>query len=86
MDLDKVLQRWRDHWSIENRLHWVRDVTMGQDACRVRTQNAPHVLACLRNAVLSLIHRHGFDSPKAARRHFALNLSEALAIVCSQTE
>ena len=35
----------RGHWGIENRLHYVRDVTLGEDACRVRTGMAPQVLA-----------------------------------------
>jgi predicted transposase YbfD/YdcC len=86
LDLEKVLQRWRDHWSIESRLHWVRDVILGEDTCRIHTRHAPHVLACLRNAVLSLLHRHGFHSPKAARRHFALHLHDAIALVCGSGE
>jgi predicted transposase YbfD/YdcC len=45
----------RRHWGIENRLHYRRDVTLGEDACQVRTGDAPHVLAVLNNAVLSLM-------------------------------
>ena len=40
----------RDHGAIKNQLHDVRDVTLGEDACRVRTGSAPQVLAALRNA------------------------------------
>jgi len=81
LDLAKVLQRWRDHWSIESRLHWVKDTLFGEDACRVRSDNAPHTLACLRNIVISVIHLNGFQSVKAARQHFALHLPHALALV-----
>lgn len=81
LDLANVLQRWRDHWSIENRLHWVKDVIFAEDACRVRSQSPPQALACLRNAVISIIHLKGFTSPKAARQHFALHLPAALALV-----
>jgi hypothetical protein len=38
----------RAHWTIENKIHWVRDVTLGEDASRVRTGNAPRVMATLR--------------------------------------
>ena len=81
LDLAKVLQRWRDHWSIENRLHWVKDTLFGEDACRVRSHHAPHTFACLRNTVISIIHLNGFQSVKAAREHFALHLPHALAVV-----
>lgn len=49
-----LLDLVRSHWLIENELHYVRDVTLGEDACRVRSGNAPQVLAAIRNAV---IHR-----------------------------
>ena len=45
----------RDHWQIENGLHYVRDVTLGEDACRVRSGTAPQVLAALRNTVVHLL-------------------------------
>jgi predicted transposase YbfD/YdcC len=45
----------RNHWQIENGLHYVRDETLGEDACRVRAGTAPHVLAALRNAVVHLL-------------------------------
>jgi len=86
LDLTTVGQRWRGHWSIENRDHWVRDVVFGEDDCPVHLRDTPHVLACLRNAVLSLAHLSGFDSLTAATRHFALNLAQALSIVCGSLE
>jgi len=45
----------RRHGQIENRLHWPRDVTLGEDARQVRSGCAPHVLAAVRNAVLGLL-------------------------------
>jgi len=86
LDLTTVAQRWRGHWSIENRDHWVRDVILGEDDCRVHRGDTPHVLACLRNTVLSLAHLCGFDSLTTASRHFALNLAETLSIVCGSLE
>jgi hypothetical protein len=79
--LSTVLSRWRGHWSIEDKLHWSRDVLMGEDASRVRSGAAPQTLAALRNTVISLVKRLGHSSVSAARRHFALNLDESLSIV-----
>lgn len=42
-------------WSIENRLHWVRDVTFDEDRCRIRTKNGPQVMASIRNLVISIL-------------------------------
>jgi predicted transposase YbfD/YdcC len=50
----QLLRLIREHWHIENRLHYVRDVTLGEDASQVRSGAAPEVLAALRNAVLGL--------------------------------
>lgn len=77
----------RTHWGIENRLHYVRDVTLGEDACRVRRGSAPQVLAAIRNAVIHLLA--GLDSPShaAAIRRFNAQPKEALALLnLPQTE
>jgi predicted transposase YbfD/YdcC len=54
-DAKRLLDLVRGHWEIENGLHWVKDVVLGEDACRVRRGNAPQVLAALRNATLHLV-------------------------------
>jgi hypothetical protein len=41
------------HWTIENRLHWVRDVVFLEDKSMVRTGNAPRLMASLRNLTIS---------------------------------
>lgn len=46
----------RGHWGIENRLHWVRDTAYREDASQVRTGNAAHLMATIRNLAISL-HR-----------------------------
>jgi predicted transposase YbfD/YdcC len=51
--LGKVI---RQHWSIENQLHWVLDVTFGEDACRIRTGNAPLNMALLKRWSLNLLN------------------------------
>ena len=72
---------WRGHWTIENRVHYVRDVTMGEDACHMRTGNAPHTMATLRNALLSLFRHKGWNNIADALRYYAANFSEALELV-----
>lgn len=65
---ETLLTLARGHWGIENRLHYVRDVTLGEDASRVRTGAAPQVLAALRNAVLALLRAAGATNIAAALR------------------
>ena len=77
----RLLALVRGHWSIENSLHYVRDVTFGEDHSRVRTGNAPQVMAALRNVTITLIHRAGFTQIAATRRHFAFHPRQALALV-----
>ncbi|MDM4718640.1 ISAs1 family transposase [Micromonospora sp. WMMA1363] len=60
----------RQHWGIEV-LHWVRDVTLGEDASRVRTGNTPRVMATLRNVVVSLLRIHDTTNIAAALRYNA---------------
>ena len=68
-----LLLRWRAHWHIENRLHWARDVTLGEDASAIHLGQAPLVLALLRTAVLALLPHAGAPSLAAAQRDLALH-------------
>ncbi len=61
----------RGQWSIENGLHWVRDVTQREDASQVRTGHAPQNLAALRNLVINLFRLDGQGNIAAAHRHYA---------------
>ncbi len=81
--LPVLLQRWRGHWGIENRLHWPKDVVLKEDASRVRTAQAPLIWATLRNPLVSVVHALGFASVTLGRRHFALNFDEAVAFICN---
>jgi predicted transposase YbfD/YdcC len=60
----------RGHWGIENGLHYVRDVALGEDASQVRTGSGPQVMACLRNLVIGALNRAGpVNLAAALRRH-----------------
>ena len=76
-DARRLLSLSRGHWGIENRLHWVRDVTFDEDRSQVRTGAAPQVLAGLRNLVISLVRRAGHSNVAAALRRHNAHLSEA---------
>ena len=64
----RLLELIREHWSIENRLHWRRDVTLAEDACQVRKGTAPHVLAVLNSFVLALFDFCGVTNAKQEMR------------------
>lgn len=71
----------RGQWQIENRLHWVRDVTMGEDASRVRTGTAPRVMASLRNLTISALRLAGQTNIAQALRHLARNPDRPLELL-----
>lgn len=81
----RLLDLVRGHWSIENRSHYVRDVSFGEDRSRLRSGHAPQILAALRNLVITLIHRSGSSCIAATRRHFASRPQEALALLSGKT-
>ncbi len=71
----------RGHWAIENSIHWVRDMTFGEDAHRARTGNAPAVLACIRNLVTTALRLAGAVNIAAARRAAALKPATILRLL-----
>ena len=75
------LQVWRGHWGIENRLHWVRDVTLGEDRCQVRTGHGPQVLAAVRNTVIGILRRAGQANIAAALRTYAATPDATLSLI-----
>lgn len=82
-DALQLLAEVRDHWLVENGSHYVRDVTLGEDACRVRLGNAPQSLAACRNTVVCLLARVGKESCAAATQFLAARPHEVLALLKS---
>ena len=76
-----VLAINREHWSIENKSHWVRDVTYDEDRSQVRKGSIPQVLAALRNTTISLLRWSGASNIAAACRRFAAQPWAALALI-----
>lgn len=77
----KLLELNRGHWTIENRVHWVRDVTFDEDHCRVRKGAAAQAMAGLRNLAIGLFRLAGARNIAAALRHCALHLGAALRLL-----
>jgi predicted transposase YbfD/YdcC len=80
-DARRLLKLTRQHWGIENGVFYVRDTSLGEDACRVRTGAGPYVLSCLRNAALNLLNCAGMTNKAAALRRHAAHPGEALALI-----
>ena len=74
----EVLAYNRGHWEIENRLHYVRDMTYDEDRSQVRKGRRPHVMATLRNVAISLIRLAGATSIAAATRYLGRKLERPL--------
>lgn len=77
-DSARLLELVRCHWHIENRSHWVRDVTFDEDRSQVRCGNIPQVMAAIRNTAIGLMRWLGYTNIAAACRYFAAQPWDAL--------
>ncbi len=75
---ERLLALSRDHWAIENKLHYVRDVTFQENRCRVRA--GAQSLVALRNLAIALIRRAGLSIPEA-RENFREDRAETIRLV-----
>jgi predicted transposase YbfD/YdcC len=82
----RLLALQQAHWRIENRLHYRRDVTLGEDACQVRQAGAPQALAALNGGVLALMDWLGVSNVASQMRHFCAHPEEALQLLCGRLE
>jgi predicted transposase YbfD/YdcC len=78
---DQIAHWIRGHWKIENQLHWVRDVTYGEDLAQARTGTGPHVMAALRNLAISILRLAGHASIATAIRHCARDPSRPYRLI-----
>jgi hypothetical protein len=77
----RLLHLIRQYWQIENRLHWRRDVTLGEDGCTVSRGQTPQVLAMLNNVILALVDRLGVANLAAQQRIFDARPAQALDLI-----
>jgi predicted transposase YbfD/YdcC len=80
-DTPTLLETIRGHWSIENSLHWVRDVTFDEDRSQIRTGSEPRVFASIRNLAISLLRLNGFKSIAAGLRKLSWDRELALSLI-----
>lgn len=71
----------RGHWTIENKTHYVRDVSFGEDRCQVRSGNAPQALAAFRNAIIALLRIEGWTSIPDGFNYYATSLHKNLQTI-----
>ena len=78
-DPEQLLALVRNHWTIENRLHYVRDFTYDEDRCRAYVRHLPRNLACLTNAAIAIVRCKGcFRYLPEANRYYAARAHDAL--------
>lgn len=80
---EQLLHRVRQHWHIENRNHWRRDATLGEDRTKTASKQAALVIAALNNAILALLDRADVHNLRSAMRTFAAYPEQALALIRS---
>jgi predicted transposase YbfD/YdcC len=73
----------RHHWTIENQLHWVRDVIFDEDRSQLRSGSRPHFMALMRNLTLSLLRFSAHSSIASSLRFFSARPSEAIALLAT---
>jgi predicted transposase YbfD/YdcC len=80
-DVDRLLTLVRGHWEIENGLHYVKDVTLGEDRSLIHKGNGPSIMAMLRDTVVSVLHRAGWRTIAERLRFYSGNPRAALALL-----
>ena len=80
---ERLLAWNRGHWQVENGNHYRRDVSMGEDASRVRKGHAPANNATLNNIALAVVFHRGFRYVPEANLHFMMRRREAIDAIMS---
>jgi len=83
---ERLLALVRGQWQIENKSHWVRDVTFDEDRSQVRCGNLPQIMAALRNTAIGLLRGAGYPNIAAACRQLAAQPLQALALIGIELE
>ncbi len=80
-DAKDILDLNQKHWYMENRLHYRRDVTMGEDASQLRRKNAPQALAAINGGILAFMDFLGIKNVASQMRHFCAHPEECLQLL-----
>ena len=77
-----LLETVRQYWgAVENGVHYVRDMALGEDACRVRKGALPRILAAFANLAISILRVLGRTNLRRAMNHFRMRPRKALAVL-----
>lgn len=71
----------RGHWQIENSLHWTKDVTMREDASRIRTGNAPSIVSTIKNVAINIFRKQGMGQIAKATRLVAHDIETLTKLI-----
>ncbi len=80
-DAEEIGLGIRNHWSIENRLHWVKDVIQNEDNSRIKKENGIITLSILKNIAINICRQNGFNSIKYATIYYASNTKKLYEII-----
>lgn len=80
---ERLMELVRNHWHIENKLHYRRDETLREDWCHLRMGHAQHMMASINNLVLGLLAKRKVTNVPQARRRFSACWNEALELITS---
>jgi predicted transposase YbfD/YdcC len=76
-DAARILELVRGSWGIENGLHYRREVTFGEDKCRLKARGAGQALAIVNNLTLGIIRHAGWANVAEARRYYQAHVGAA---------
>lgn len=66
----------RSHWGIENKLHWVKDVTFKEDSSKIKTGYAPENMSIIRNIVINVLRKNGYKNLAQATRLLSNSITQ----------
>jgi predicted transposase YbfD/YdcC len=76
----------REHWKIENQLHWVKDVVLQEDKSRIRSGKAPQNMAIIRSIVINIFRKNGIKSITEGLRMLSNNIKYLFGLVILEIE
>lgn len=79
-DVTSFARRIRGYWGVENKVHYCKDVTLGEDKSRIRTEPLPQIWSIARNLALNLYRDAGFNNMAQAKRKSQFGIKHILSL------
>jgi predicted transposase YbfD/YdcC len=77
----ELLELTRNHWHIENGLHYRRDVSFKEDAVRKKSFNGGQIMAALNNLAIGILRKTGWENLAKARRFYEIKFAKGLELI-----